>query len=221
MPGKLVQVAVVLASLGLAIILGWTGGHRQEAVTTDLPFDFYVLALSWSPAYCAGPEGSDSPSQCGPGRDFDFITHGLWPQFEDGWPSFCQSPAGDRLAPDLASRLMPVMPDLGLIAHQWEKHGTCTGLPPADYVGQVLAASASITTPPLFANGPPARLDAARIEQAFIEANPALATTGIAVTCPDGSFEEVRICLSADLSPRSCAQVDRQGCQQRALFVAD
>jgi ribonuclease T2 len=54
-------------------------------------FDFYVLALSWSPGFC---ENSGSRSrQCDSGRGLGFVTHGLWPQNEQGYPSFCE-PSG-------------------------------------------------------------------------------------------------------------------------------
>ena len=52
-------------------------------------FDFYVLSLSWSPSFCeeAAERGNDgrSQAQCG-GRPFSFVVHGLWPQYEHGFP---------------------------------------------------------------------------------------------------------------------------------------
>src|SRR5262245_32563319 len=58
-------------------------------------FDFYVLSLSWSPSFCAanverGFQRSDP--QCGP-RPFSFVVHGMWPQYEKGFPEFCQVPS--------------------------------------------------------------------------------------------------------------------------------
>jgi ribonuclease T2 len=49
-------------------------------------FDFYVLALSWSPSFCEASQerAQDRASnrapdpQCG-GRPFSFMVHGLWP----------------------------------------------------------------------------------------------------------------------------------------------
>jgi ribonuclease T2 len=57
------------------------------------------------------------------------------------------------------------------------------------------------------------------VENAFAAANPGLARDGIAVSCADGRLDEVRICLTRDLSFRSCANVDRRGCRQRSLEV--
>ena len=59
-------------------------------------FDYYVLALSWSPSYCeAARERAPDRApdrQCG-GRPYSFVVHGLWPQYEQGFPSYCQVPA--------------------------------------------------------------------------------------------------------------------------------
>ncbi|MBV6657046.1 MAG: hypothetical protein KI785_04680 [Devosiaceae bacterium] len=95
---RLVQLAVIALAIGIAVYttINESGPvpepeRAASASSNDTrPFDFYVLALSWSPAFCASPDGRDADRQCGPGADFGFITHGLWPQFEDGWPSFCQ-----------------------------------------------------------------------------------------------------------------------------------
>jgi ribonuclease T2 len=51
-------------------------------------FDYYVLALSWSPTYCASRAGRRDRQQCGTGRGYAFVVHGLWPQYEKGWPDF-------------------------------------------------------------------------------------------------------------------------------------
>ena len=53
-------------------------------------FDFYVLSLSWSPSFCEaaserGRSGRSQDVQCG-GRPFSFVVHGLWPQYERGFP---------------------------------------------------------------------------------------------------------------------------------------
>src|ERR1039457_2770631 len=67
--------------------------HRQN---TPGQFDFYVLALSWSQSYCeaAHERAPDrAPDQQCAGRPFSFVVHGLWPQYEQGFPSFCQVPA--------------------------------------------------------------------------------------------------------------------------------
>src|SRR6188768_4245397 len=77
---------------GLVLLAG--GAAAQDPRQNEPgKFDFYVLALSWSPSYCeqAGDRKS-AQQQCG-ARPFSFVVHGLWPQYERGFPEFCQQPA--------------------------------------------------------------------------------------------------------------------------------
>lgn len=59
-------------------------------------FDFYVLSLSWSPSFCAAAAERGRPRgatmQCG-ARPYSFVVHGLWPQYDKGFPEYCQIPA--------------------------------------------------------------------------------------------------------------------------------
>jgi ribonuclease I len=71
-------------------------------------FDYYMLALSWSPTYCASPAGRDDAHQCGLGRRYDFVVHGLWPQYRNGWPQYCDSDA--RLSDALVDAMLDIMP---------------------------------------------------------------------------------------------------------------
>lgn len=176
-------------------------------------FDHYVLALSWSPGWCATrSQGPDAP-QCAPGRRLGFVVHGLWPQRGHDWPEWCETAKADPSHRD--SRAMEdVMPSAGLAWHQWKKHGRCSGLSGADYYWTVRRAADSIAIPPL--PGMPAgdlRLDARAIEDAFIGANSGLTRDGITVTCRDGRLAEVRICLTRDLEPRACAPHARRDCR--------
>ena len=54
-------------------------------------FDYYALSLSWSPTYCGSNAGQNDPQQCGPGRAYAFVVHGLWPQYAQGWPENCRA----------------------------------------------------------------------------------------------------------------------------------
>lgn len=181
-------------------------------------FDFYVLALSWSPTYCATPKAS--PQQCQGPVSHRFVMHGLWPQYERGYPDFCTRPAA--FVPDKTIAAMAdLMPSKGLVLHEWRKHGTCTGLTPEGYFDLVRQARARVTVPPAFQQGPaPAAMTSAQIEAAFAAANPGLAPDMMAVTCEDGKFEEIRICLGKDLSFRACAEVNRKACgASRSLTI--
>lgn len=226
---KSVQWAVIALAVVAAIFFNYrqeqapapqnqTSGQTSDQ-TSNLPFDFYVLALSWSPAFCASDAGQRSSEQCGPGTDFGFITHGLWPQFEQGWPSFCQSDDGDQMPRHVASELLTIMPDRGLIQHQWDKHGTCSGLNPQTYADQIIEATSRITIPAAFQRQSPDQMDALAIERAFQQSNPAIPADAIAITCPSRRFTEVRICLDHQLAPRTCQEVDQNGCRQSGLTI--
>ncbi|KGF69207.1 ribonuclease [Hoeflea sp. BAL378] len=219
----------------LALVAGCTdeatpearaGTAGAEQVAADLPlgtgFDFYVLALSWSPAYCALEGANANPQQCAEDRDLGFVVHGLWPQFESGYPEFCPSRQPDRVPADLGRAYMDIVPTLGLIGHQWRKHGSCSGLSQEDYFRVLRAARSRIVLPPEFAaENLPARIDARAAEDAFIAANPGMARDGIAVACERGMLREVRICLTPSLGLRACREVDKAGCSIANLEVPE
>ena len=72
-------------------------------------FDFYVLALSWSPGFCDTGGSERDRDQCSDGAGLGFVVHGLWPQFVRGFPSEC-SPANrtpSRLSLELGQGCLP------------------------------------------------------------------------------------------------------------------
>lgn len=185
-------------------------------------FDFYVLALSWSPSYCeaASERGSNTRSQvqCG-GRPFSFVVHGLWPQYERGFPYYCQRPS-PRLARNIMTSMLDLMPAPGLIFSEWDKHGTCSGLGPRGYFEAVRKARASVKIPPEFLQlSEPRSVAPAAIEAAFIKVNPGLGNAAISVTCDRSRLSEVRICLSKDLQFRACEEIDRRACRRDTVVM--
>ncbi|GAA6209427.1 ribonuclease T2 [Cognatishimia sp. WU-CL00825] len=169
-------------------------------------FDYYVLALSWSPNWCALEGDSKNAPQCDPRHDHGWILHGLWPQFHRGWPSYCRTTArapSRSMTKDMAD----IMGTAGLAWHQWKKHGSCSGLSAPDYYALSRKAYAQITRPKIFRKlQKQITLPAALIEQAFLQDNPELAADGLTVTCKQGRIQEARICLSKDLTPVPCGR---------------
>lgn len=171
-------------------------------------FEYYVLALSWSPNWCALEGEARGAEQCD--RGFGWVLHGLWPQYEDGWPSYC--PTAER-APSRA--MTGAEADLfgagGAAWYQWKKHGVCSGLSARDYYRLAREAYGRITRPEVLRKLDRAvRLPASVIEEAFIKANPGLTPDMITVTCTAGHIQEARICLTRSLEPRACgADVSR------------
>lgn len=185
-------------------------------------YDFLVLALSWSPSYCRAEGAGANRQQCASGRDHAFVVHGLWPQFEDGWPEYCDHPEPDRVPEALARQMLDIMPSTGLVGHQWRKHGACAGVSQQDYFTLLRAAAERVSVPRHFQRPGDARhVDPHAVEAAFIDANADLPPDAIAVTCQDGLLREVRICMDKELQFRACAQVDARGCRlPRALMPA-
>lgn len=191
-----------LISLVLAVICLALPARAEGERAGD--FDYYVMALSWSSAWCA-LEGDDrNDPQCDPGRKLTFVLHGLWPQYEDGYPSFCRTVERDPSRGE-SGAMADIMGGAGLAFYQWKKHGRCTGLSPQAYYKTARAAYQSVTIPPVFAKmSKTLKVPADVMEGAFLESNPDLSREEVTITCKSGLIQEVRICLTKDLEPRRC-----------------
>jgi ribonuclease T2 len=188
-------------------------GGTNVAFPVGSGFDFYVLSLSWSPSYCEAEGENANRQQCDMGRPYAFVVHGLWPQFERGFPADCD--AGEReVDNDTLRSLYDLMPSSGLIRHQWRKHGTCSGLSQRDYFHVLRIARERIVVPEEFRQLQDYKtLPPENAEQAFLRSNPGLKADEIAVTCDRRFLREVRICMTKELEFRPCPEVDRRACR--------
>jgi ribonuclease T2 len=219
-PAIFLRRVVQFAAAMLLAACAPAAADGASAAAKGSGFDFYVLSLSWSPSYCILEGAGADRRQCGGDRDFGFIVHGLWPQFERGYPSDCDSDEPERVPGELARMMADIMPSPGLVGHEWRTHGTCTGLSQRDYLAAVRAARERVRLPAAIERaGETVPSTPARIEKAFIAANRGLASTGIAVTCEGGMLDEVRICLTKDLDFRACPRVDRDACEAGSISV--
>ncbi|RYD92988.1 MAG: ribonuclease [Sphingomonadales bacterium] len=183
-------------------------------------FDFYVLALSWSPSWCATEDRDGSTPQCDGRRPYTFIAHGLWPQYERGWPEYCPSSEPERVPQALARTLYDIVPSAGLAGHEWRKHGSCSGLSQRLYFETLRNAYRKVRMPPVVFDGRMQRkLGIDEIEALFMKANPGLARDAIAVGCDGGRLTEIRICMTKSLGFRACEEVDRQSCRARTVTL--
>jgi ribonuclease T2 len=185
-------------------------------------FDFYVLSLSWSPSFCesASERGNSGRSQvqCG-GRPFSFVVHGLWPQYERGFPEYCQRPS-PRLERNIMSSMLDLMPAPGLIFNEWDKHGTCSGLSARAYFETIRKARSAVKIPPEYLELSAEKMVApGELEEAFIKVNPGLSSSAISVTCDSRRLSEVRICLNKDLQFRACEEIDRRACRREQVLM--
>ncbi len=194
-------------------------GSGPRGASRPGAFDFYVLSLSWSPGFCATGGEEKGKDQCREGADIGFTVHGLWPQYDHGYPSDCR---GDTSPPRSAlAETDGVYPDRGLARYEWRKHGTCSGLDADGYFAAARAARDAVTIPPRFKDPHAAQtLSPADVVKAFAAANPALHADMLAAICEHGTLDEVRVCFSKDLrSFRSCPEVVREGCHGETMSI--
>ncbi|MGH1354603.1 MAG: ribonuclease T2 family protein [Thalassovita sp.] len=183
-------------------------------------FDYYVLALSWSPNWCALEGDARNSPQCETRHDYGWVLHGLWPQYHRGWPSFCPT-----VEPHPTRRMSADMEDImgssGLAWYQWKKHGTCSGLSASQYYNLARRAYDLVNRPQIFRQlDKPVKLPASLVEKAFLKENPNWEPDMLTITCRDGHIQEARLCLSKTLTPVPCGRDVVQDCKRTdALFA--
>jgi len=197
-----------------------TARHRNRSSGGE-PGDFayYLLSLSWSPAFCLSSPGS---AECNGPRRYGFIVHGLWPQNERGWPENCD--VHRQVPDDVVQGISDLMPARGLVYHEWSAHGTCSGLEPGDFFALVRRARASIAIPQEFSSPTQAaEISPAAISGAFIRVNPRLPPDSVVVTCSGQDaprLREVHVCVDRELAPRSCsADAMRGACRAPTVII--
>ena len=213
--------AVRAAALALLACL-WSAALTAPGAAQDRAgdFDFYVLSLSWSPAYCGHDPQAAGSRQCAAGRELGFVVHGLWPQYERGYPLRCDE-GPSRVSRRIVAGILDLIPEASLVQHEWRQHGTCSGLSPEDYFALTRAAASRVRIPAVFADPQSVgRVSAIEAEAAFVAANPGMTRSGVAVACDGGRLEEIRVCLTRELDYRACEEVDRRGCRQRGLDMS-
>lgn len=192
----------------------WADGEKAGE------FDYYVLSLSWSPNWCALEGDAKNSDQCDARHDYGWIMHGLWPQFETGWPANCPTNARNPSRSETRA-MQDIMATSGLAWHQWKKHGRCSGLSSSDYFALSRKAYGKINRPAVFRKlDRDIKLPASVVEEAFLKENPWMSADGLTITCKNRHIQEARICLTKDLEPRKCGRDVIRDCRMSdALFT--
>ncbi|HWR52305.1 MAG TPA: ribonuclease T2 [Bryobacteraceae bacterium] len=203
---------------GLLIAGPAAGQRRDEPRGKAGEFDFYVLALSWSPEFCSDARSRNNQEQCGEARRFAFVVHGLWPQYQKGWPQFC--PTGAHVQAATIDRTLPIMPSKSLIRHAWEKHGSCSGLAPDRYFSATLRAFNAVRIPAIFRQ-PLAQIThrPAGIYEAFAKANPDPGEAAFRLQCRGRFLTEMWVCMDKDLKPIACPRSLRDNCRAPEIIA--
>ncbi len=205
-------MSILLVALTLASPLHANGERAGD-------FDYYVLSLSWSPTWCALEGDARNARQCTPSRHSGWILHGLWPQYDQGYPSNCRTAARDP-SRGQTNAMADIMGAGGAAWHQWKKHGRCSGLKADEYFETARRAYNSIQRPAILRKlHETVKLPASVIEAAFLKSNPGLSPDTITITCKKGHIQEARICLTRDLKPRNCGADVVRDCQMQKAIL--
>ncbi len=188
-------------------------------------FAYYTLVLSWSPTYCDSRQGRRDTQQCGPRKRYAFVVHGLWPQYERGWPSYCRVPRGEYwLSRSLIQSMLDIMPSPRLVIHEWKKHGTCSGLGKKGYFALTRKLFRKVTIPPRYVR-PNATIFTSpeALKKDFLAANGWLSADMITVHCGNrrdrARLRELRLCFTREGNPRACGPNERRSCRARVLVL--
>lgn len=217
--------------------------HSHHTTSTPSGFDYYLLSLSIAPSFCALSPANQAKAECRTLSDADYrrtplTVHGLWPNRAyasvNQQPQHCPGPPLTMLPPDLQVSLQRLMPGgPGLARHEWERHGTCSGLSPEAYFGALvrLAQSANNTVGAVLRDdgllGRSVRI--ADLLAGVAARDPALAQA-IVVSCrfargggdDRALIDEIRIPLSKALAPMPAGSVglgQNSGCPQGTGFL--
>lgn len=189
-------------------------------------FDYYAMVLSWSPTFCAeNPRNSEDP-QCGrrPDRPYAFVLHGLWPQYERGFPNSCPTQERPFVTERTINGILDIMPSRPLVIHEYRKHGVCSGLGPEAYFDFARKLHQKVKIPARFQSpGTNQMVDTAAVIGEFVSANPGLKPDMLAVSCggPGNRLKDVRVCFSREGEFRACGgnENQRRMCGAPRVFV--
>src|SRR5207237_10654376 len=101
-----------------------------------------------------------------------------------------------------------------LIFHEWDRHGTCSGLSARAYFDNVRKARAVVKIPADYLELKSAlTVTPDEVEEAFVKANPGMSRSAIAVGCDKERLREVRICMTREFGLVDCGGVDWPTCR--------
>ena len=199
------------AALAALLILVAPGGAQGGS------FDYYVLALSWTPSWCAREGDARDAPTCAPGAGVGWSVHGLWPQNDDGtWPEYCPTPHRNPSRAQTAAQA-GLFGSGGAAWHQWNKLGSCSGLSAPDYYALTARARDPVALPAL---EDLRRIATETLRKTILAANATHAEDSFVLTCRQGALDELRLCLTHNLTPRPCdARLAARACDRHTLRV--
>jgi ribonuclease T2 len=213
-PGAPIVLALLLTLIAGAA--GYSKHHNSNQASQGTPgqFDYYLLTLSWSPEFCHSPAHAEKP-ECQSGH-YGFVLHGLWPQYaQGGYPENCSTASGLSNPGEMKD----IVPDAGLVAHEWSTHGTCSGLDAESYFKLLRQAFTSVKIPSRLA-APRESFSIApqEVKNEFVQANPSFSTEKMTVSCGNNYLTAVSLCMTKDLKATACQNL--RDCRANVIRVA-
>jgi len=203
---------LVLIVVLLLVMAGLAQRRHSQQASHGQPgvFDYYLLTLSWSPEFCHSHPGKP---ECQSGHH-GFVVHGLWPQYSNGYPEHCSNTPGLRDPGEMAD----IMPDAGLVGHEWSTHGTCSGLDAENYFKLIRRAFTSIKMPGRFVAARESfSITPEDVKRDFVQANPDFSADEMTVGCGNNYLTAVSFCMGKDLKPIACQNL--RDCRANSIRV--
>jgi ribonuclease T2 len=163
-------------------------------------FGFYLLNLSWSPEFC---HSHPSATECS--QHLTFVLHGLWPQNTTGpFPQHCSDAPGPQNPSDYSD----LYPDAGLLRHEWQTHGTCSGLAPDAFFNLARQALHSVAIPTeLTSLDHQISMPPSEILNLFAKSNPSFPRDSLTLSCGNNYLTAIEVCMNKTLQPISCGSL--------------
>lgn len=215
------QPAVCLtATTLLTLCFNYSASAQDGGQPGD--FDYYALVLSWSPTYCATRQDTRTERQCDGQRPYAFVLHGLWPQYERGWPAFCRTHQRPWVPRTVVNTMLDIIPSKRLVIHQYKKHGTCSGMLPKHYFKLSRRYFNRVKIPAQYVSpSTPISTSPQDLKEAFLIANPSMSPNMMSVRCGSRKrLREVTICMTRDGRYRACGRNEyRNRCKRDAVVL--
>jgi ribonuclease T2 len=130
------------------------------------------------------------------------------------------------MAEEVKAQFPGLYPNEALYDHEWEKHGTCTGLSPIEYLALSKQLKEKVIIPDAFRSPKaPFRVSMDQLKQDFIHINPDFSDAAFEVNCSGSGryLKELYICYSRQGQPLACsAEVHKnalKSCQKADFLV--
>jgi ribonuclease T2 len=170
------------------------------APTAQQNYDFDLLNLSWSPEFC---HSHPTATECS--QHPTFVLHGLWPQNTTGpFPQHCSNAPGPQNPSDYSD----LYPDAGLLRHEWQTHGTCSGLAPDAFFNLARQALRSVAIPTeLTSLDHQISMPPGDILNLFAKSNPSFPPDSLALSCGNNYLTAIEVCMNKTLQPINCGSL--------------